>query len=138
MPLAETNGNYKCDECGKPMPHGTKSWLDLDEGKIFCLSCRTQDGKIVEKEPKPVEPKNKTVVVRHESSKVEELKKEVSRLKAENKQLRKDLQALRGHAKSLLGLTKKMREERHPSKIPQTDPRCTRNRDNTRRRPSSP
>lgn len=114
MPLGTTNGNYECDGCGKPMPIGTEAWIDLEENKIYCLSCKTEDGEgcfreLSREEPDaPLPSGPKTVVVRHESSKVEDLKKENAALKKEIKQLSKDMAKLRSHSKELLGILQKM------------------------------
>lgn len=123
MPIGETNGNYTCDDCGCDMPIGTKAWLDLDKNKIYCLSCRTEEGDTIERPAIPVPSSPKTVVVRHESSKVEDLKKEVTTLRAENKRLKKDLIKLRKHAKELLEISERLRKGKKPEPLSLTEER---------------
>jgi hypothetical protein len=114
MPVGTTNGDHKCADCKKRIPHGTDAYLDIDTLKVYCLVCRDENGR--RKAPvhgtadAPSVPHPKTVVVRHESSKVDDLKKENATLKAENKQLKKDLAKLRKHSKELLGILDKMRK----------------------------
>lgn len=122
MPVGEANGDHKCADCKKRIPHGSRAYLDIDTLKVYCLVCRTEDGGRREKAtraqeadaPPPSGPK--TVVVRHESSKVDALKQENAALKAENKQLKKDLAKLRKHSRELLGILEKMKKSHKATK----------------------